>query len=227
MFYLIYKITNKIDGKNYIGSHKTKNIDDNYMGSGKYLNHAYKKHGVENFIKEILFVFTNASDMYAKEAEIVNEDFLAETNTYNLKKGGFGGFDYINDTGKNLYGNNGRPGYGGENLHKSITAERMKQQGRYSEYVNKISNKLIEKYASGEIVSNFAKNNPMYIPELKQKQKETLQKINHQQGEKNSQFGTCWVTHKSLGNKKIKKEMLNEYIFLGYTKGRVLKNSPY
>jgi hypothetical protein len=73
MFYLIYKITNKIDGKIYIGSHKTKNIDDNYMGSGKYLNHAYKKHGVENFIKEILFVFTNASEMYAKEAEIVNE----------------------------------------------------------------------------------------------------------------------------------------------------------
>jgi hypothetical protein len=224
MFYLIYKITNKLDGKIYIGSHKTKNIDDNYMGSGKYLNHAYKKHGLENFVKEILFLYDNAKDMYAKEAEIVNEDFLAETNTYNLKKGGFGGFDYINDTGKNLYGKNGQPGYGGENLHKSITAKRMKQQGRYLEYVNKISNRLVEKYASGELVSNFAKNNPMHDPKLKQKQKEALQKINHQQGDRNSQYGTCWVTHKDLGNKKIKKEMLNEYISLGYTKGRVLNN---
>jgi hypothetical protein len=221
MFYLIYKITNKLDGKIYIGSHKTKNIDDSYMGSGKYLNHAYKKYGIENFIKEILFVYDNAKDMYAKEAEIVNQDFLAETNTYNLKKGGFGGFDYINDTSKNLYGKNGQPGYGGENLHKSITVERMKQQGRYSEYVEKISNSLIEKYANGELVSHFAKNNPMYDLRLKQKQKESFEKINHQKGEKNSQYGTCWITN-GTDNKKIKKTDLDNYLELGYSKGRSL-----
>ena len=96
MFYTIYKITNQIDGKFYIGSHKTKDLNDNYMGSGKYLRYAQEKYGVENFTKEILYIFETPGEMYAKEAELVNEEFLATENTYNLKIGGFGGWDHIN-----------------------------------------------------------------------------------------------------------------------------------
>jgi len=97
MFYTIYKITNQIDGKFYIGTHKTKNLNDTYMGSGKYLRYAQDKYGIDKFIKEILFVYNTPQEMYAKEAEIVNEEFLATANTYNLKVGGFGGWDYINN----------------------------------------------------------------------------------------------------------------------------------
>ena len=94
-YYTVYKVTNKINGKFYIGTHKTKNLNDGYMGSGKYLLRSIEKHGLENFEKEILFVYDNADEMFAKEAEIVNADFLAEENTYNLKIGGFGGWDHI------------------------------------------------------------------------------------------------------------------------------------
>ena len=98
MFFIVYKTTNKINGKCYVGSHKTENINDGYLGSGKYLLRSIEKHGLENFVREILFQFDNSEDMYAKEAEIVNEDFLMNENTYNLKVGGYGGFDYINKT---------------------------------------------------------------------------------------------------------------------------------
>ena len=84
MFYTIYKITNSVNGKIYIGSHKTTDINDNYMGSGKYLKYAQNKYGIDNFVKTILFVFDTPELMYKKEAELVNECFLLKENTYNL-----------------------------------------------------------------------------------------------------------------------------------------------
>ena len=59
-------------------------------------------------------------------------------------------------------------------------------------------------------------------PETIEKFKRTYKEIGHQQGEKNSQYGTCWIT-KNGENKKIKKEELEIYVQHGWTKGRVIK----
>ncbi len=92
MHYTIYKITNIINGKFYIGKHQTKDLNDGYFGSGKILKRAIAKHGKENFTKEILFVFDNESEMNAKERELVT----LNESSYNLCPGGQGGFGYIN-----------------------------------------------------------------------------------------------------------------------------------
>ena len=97
MHYTVYKITNKINGKIYIGKHKTKNLCDGYMGSGKRLKDSIKSHGIENFSKEILFNFDNEEEMNFKEAEIVTEEFCLREDTYNMCPGGNGGFGYINN----------------------------------------------------------------------------------------------------------------------------------
>lgn len=72
----------------YIGQHKTANINDGYMGSGTRLINAISKHGIGNFNKEILFVYDNFDSMNLKEMELVNEEYISRPDTYNIIKGG-------------------------------------------------------------------------------------------------------------------------------------------
>ena len=97
MHYLIYEVKNDINGKIYIGKHKTNDINDDYMGSGKILKRSIEKYGIENFTKTILFELETEQEMNDKEAEIVNEEFIRCGSNYNLMVGGQGGWDYIND----------------------------------------------------------------------------------------------------------------------------------
>jgi hypothetical protein len=97
--YILYRITNKVNNKFYIGVHKTKDINDDYYGSGHSIKAAIEKYGKENFKKEVLHIFTNAKKAFKKEKEIVNEHLVKDENCYNIKEGGYGGFEHIRKTG--------------------------------------------------------------------------------------------------------------------------------
>ena len=91
MYYLIYKTTNLINGKFYIGKHQTNNKNDSYLGSGIALEKAIKKYGRNNFIREILFECNSEEEMNQKEKEIITDDLIKNKNCYNLGLGGEGG----------------------------------------------------------------------------------------------------------------------------------------
>jgi len=91
LFYTIYKITNNVNGKIYIGKHQTMKPDDSYMGSGRLIVNAIKKYGKNNFTKEVLFVFDNEEEMNLMEKKLITEDFCLREDTYNLGVGGEGG----------------------------------------------------------------------------------------------------------------------------------------
>jgi hypothetical protein len=88
MKYLIYKITNLINGKYYIGRHRTTNESDSYMGSGIGIKNAIAKYGLENFTKEIIAESWDETNLWELEKQIVNEDVVKDTMSYNNSYGG-------------------------------------------------------------------------------------------------------------------------------------------
>lgn len=121
MNYTIYKTTNNINGKYYIGAHKTEIINDNYFGSGIALKEAINKYGIENFSKEILFIFETKEEMFKKEKEIISEEVVNDKMSYNMKIGGFGGWDHIDSSGEN------NPNFGKELWKKGKSEEEIKE----------------------------------------------------------------------------------------------------
>jgi hypothetical protein len=215
MKYTIYKITNKIDDKIYIGKHQTNNLDDGYMGSGKILRRAQSKHGLENFMKKILHVFDTEEEMNAKEKELVTEEFCLREDTYNLCVGGQGGFSYLNRNGLNLYGRNGNDGYGAENLRAASKRhrERFTRDPEYAfQYKEAIRAGVKAHYERNGGVGTF--RGKIHTEETKRLI--GVKNSKAQQGSKNSQFGSVWITN-GTENKKIKSvDLIPE----GWFKGR-------
>lgn len=96
MFYIIYQVTNNINGKKYIGAHQTSNLNDGYLGSGVGIKRAIKKYGKDNFTKEILHHCKSVEEMYIIETTLVSDEIVNDPNYYNMNVGGKGGFHYIN-----------------------------------------------------------------------------------------------------------------------------------
>lgn len=88
MIHYIYKITNTINNKVYVGIHSTNNINDGYMGSGVALKSAFKKYGLSNFTKEVIQTANTREEVSNLETQIVTEEFCKLTTNYNLKTGG-------------------------------------------------------------------------------------------------------------------------------------------
>ena len=93
---IIYKITNLINTKIYIGKDSKNNPD--YLGSGKILKQAIKKYGINNFKKEILEYCTenNINDREKYWIKILNAQ--NRKIGYNILEGGHG-----IGSGKNCY----------------------------------------------------------------------------------------------------------------------------
>jgi hypothetical protein len=155
---------------------------------------------------------SSAEEMFEKEKELVK----IGPHSYNLKSGGFGGFDYIN---KKLTSQD-RKRIG--KLGNIALQKRLKEEPEFKKWFierNRENTKRL--HQEGKI----KKWSETYSWLGKKHKDETKLKMSnsHQgkhDGEKNTQYGTMWITN-GFENKKIKKQ---ENIPEGWNKGRVIKN---
>jgi len=221
-YYYLYQIQNKINSKLYVGVHQTTKLDDGYMGSGKQILSAIKKYGIENFEKTILEHFDTAGKMFLREKEIVTDEFLIRQDTYNLRLGGMGGFDHIN---KNLELRTDK-----NKIARASTDAILEQKwglnwrsilGKLGGAAAKTDSAKLKRKQT--IKERNIKSDAVHMntPEINNKRIAKFKEIGHQQGEKNSQAGTIWITN-GTENKKIKK--INP-IPIGWNKGRKLNAS--
>jgi group I intron endonuclease len=161
MEYIIYKTTNLINGKFYIGRHKTKNLDDGYLGSGRIFATALKKYGKENFVREILLHCENEAQMHLAEKIFV----VLDPMSYNIARGGKeGGFDYVNSKGLN-----------GKNL---FTAEQKSRGGL--KYAGKHPNLIAARNKAAQ--GNQAFSGKTHSDETKKKMSASHNTLSHPRG---------------------------------------------
>lgn len=90
-FNFIYKTTNQVTNRYYIGMHSTDDMNDGYLGSGRVLSRSILKYGEANHIREILEYANNRCDLRDREKIIVNSETLTDSLCMNLAVGGEGG----------------------------------------------------------------------------------------------------------------------------------------
>lgn len=222
-YHYFYKITNKINGHYYYGVHNTDNVDDGYMGSGVRLRYAYKKYGIENFVKDILMYFDTSEEAFKYESDVVTESLVRNNDCYNCELGGIN----VDTTGFAVVKNEK-----GEHLFVDVNDENYKS----GKYVGVTKGLVPAKDSNGNIFTVDVNDERLktgllkYIWSGKKHKQETIDKIKDahkkmglQVGKKNSQYGTRWVNKNGI-NKKINSNELKLFLSDGWEVGRIINN---
>lgn len=212
MYGYIYETTNLINGKKYIGQHKSDIFDKNYLGSGKYLKRAIDKYGLENFQCKIIQECNSREELDAQEVYYIKKLNAVESDEYyNIGRGGEG-WQRFSFPGE-LNGRFGKPIE--EETKKKISEALMgnkpwnaENNERVMEYKEKLSKMYKGKERDGETRKNISKGTL-----------EAMRKFMDKDG--NCVCGT--FGKKAINNgevqKYVKPEEIDKYLEQGWTLG--------
>jgi hypothetical protein len=207
IIHYIYKTTCNVTGKWYVGMHSTSDLKDGYLGSGTILRYSIRKYGKDNHTKEILEYCESRELLIIKEIEIVNEKLVSDSMCMNLTNGGlgFGSYEHMIRCSK-----------AGNKAFKYKLDNDVDFKKQHSDKMSKTNKESFIKFNKGEYL-NYDWSGKNHTIETKDKMSNI--KKGSGIGKTNSQYGTCWI-NKSGINKKVKKEIIDNYLNEGWILGR-------
>jgi group I intron endonuclease len=171
-YYYTYLTICKINGKCYVGMHDTNKLNDRYIGSGKLLINAIKKHNKKNFLKIILKYGNQIECKEYEEYYIGVFDTLAP-NRYNLHETGGVSF-YEHSEFTKSYLNEYRKGKTYEELYGEERAKEIRE--KQSKNGKDIKKPQTEEHIKRRALSNTGKKQS---EETKQKIRASLTGVKH------------------------------------------------
>jgi group I intron endonuclease len=209
---IIYKTTNLVNGKIYIGQDSKNN--DEYFGSGDLIKKAIKKYGLSNFKKEILCLCETQKDLNEMEQKFILEyNSTNKSIGYNICVGGTNGTmlnrKHSEETKKQM--SDVRNGIKFTNKHKENLSKAHKGKVISKETKKKMSHsqKLVKRKPMSdetkEKISN-AKKGVKLSEETKKKMSESHKgKNNHFYGKKHSKESITKISNAKKGVPSKKK----------------------
>ena len=215
-YHYVYRIECSTTGCYYVGIHSTNDLEDNYLGSGTRIKESIEEHGRENHSKEIIKFCSSREEASKLEAKLVNEKVLLDDKCLNLSLGGKNGKLASKEVARIAQ-------RAGAKSKKKLWKENPDWREKYSAAHSR-HNKVRVELGTHHFLGGDIWKGREHKEETREKMSQTHRERGNHKGEKNSQFGTCWIYNKiTLENKKIPKESLEGYVKKGWVKGRKMK----
>ena len=238
LFGYVYITTNKLNGKQYIGRHKSSYFNESYKGSGTALRRAIKKYGLSNFRVEVLdWCYSNKELNQQEHFWITYYKADKDRHFYNInpQQGMGSGSSHV------MFGVRGKnnPNYGSHrteeqkrNIHNSKLGIPPHNKGKHiinnGEYVKYVSNEEMPFYLGigwekGAGNANKKPSHDLLSKRIKEALNNPITKAKKSNNMKGNTFGSktrgyFWITN-GLENHTCSSTTFDSWKEKGYYKG--------
>lgn len=182
----VYRTTNKINGKSYIGMRMLSKDKSwrQYLGSGKILLSAIEKYGKESFTKALICYADNVDELMKKEFEMIKHSKSMGRAEYNIYVGIGAGGDKVSFLSKDQNDEfRRRVSEGIKRVSSQIACKNSaRHEAQYQDFVESKGSKVIPSYKETQSMKITAQNLSAPINWIRRYLKESEIKLNYKMG---------------------------------------------